>query len=255
MTFQFEIAWLLATLLFAARVAGATALTPILGPTQIPAPVRVTFTVALSGLIVAALPSIPAVDFGALQLAIAVIGEVIIGASLAFGFLVAYAATQIAGRTLDVQMGFGAASVLNPDIRTTAPLIGTLLGMLAVAVFLAIDGHHVLIRALSVSLATYPLGQFATDFNWAAFVAQSTAMFAFGLALAAPVMISLLFVDLGMAVMARSMPQLNVFVMSFSVKILLGLLGLMFAVRYSESVLISLFESTFRFWERIAMAT
>lgn len=254
MTLQIEIVWLLATLLLAARIAGATALTPVLGPAQIPAPVRVAFTLALAGLIVAALPAMPIAELSILDLAIAVVGEVVLGASFAFGFLVAYAATQIAGRVLDVQMGFGAASILNPDIRTTAPLIGTLLGMVAVAVFLAIDGHHVLIRALTISIQTYPLGFFALDLNWAAFVVQSSAMFAFGLALAAPVMIALLFVDLGMAVMARSMPQLNVFVMSFSIKIMLGLLGLIFVVRYAESVLIALFESMFRFWEQIGLA-
>ena len=86
------------------------------------------------------------------------LGELLLGASLAFGFLVAYAATQIAGRVLDVQLGYGAAAVLNPTTQAPAPLIGTVFGMAAVAVFLAIDGHQVLIRALALSVETLSAG-------------------------------------------------------------------------------------------------
>ena len=71
-------------------------------------------------------------------------------------------------------------------------------------------------------------------------------MFTFGLALAAPVMLSLLLADIALAVMARSMPQLNVFVLSFSVKIVLGLIGLAVSVKFAGAMLTTLFESTWR---------
>lgn len=147
MTLRLDPVWLLGTLLLATRIAAATVLTPVFGPSQIPGPVRVFIALGLAAMLLLAVPvnivPIPTTT----DLAVAALGELILGASLAFGFLVAYAATQVAGRVLDVQHGYGAASVLNPTTQTPSPLIGSVLGMTAIAVFLALDGHHVLIRA------------------------------------------------------------------------------------------------------------
>ncbi len=252
MTLRIDMAWLIATLLLSARIAAATMLTPIFGPTQIPGPVRVVIALGLSAFLVLAVPvTVPPID-SALGLSIATLGELMLGASLAFGFLVAYAATQIAGRVLDIQLGYSASAVLNPTTQTPAPLIGSVLGMAAVAVFLAMDGHHVLLRALALSVEHYPPGALAFDIDFGEHLRFSGAMFTFGLALAAPVMLTLLLADLALAVMSRSMPQLNVFVLSFSIKIVLGLLGLAVSVKFAGAVLTSLFESTYRFWDGVA---
>lgn len=251
MTLRIDMAWLVGTLLLSARIAAATMLTPIFGPTQIPGPVRVFISLAFGAFLILAVPvSMPPMG-DATDLAVATLGELLLGASLAFGFLVAYAATQLAGRVLDVQLGYGAAAVLNPTTQVPAPLIGTVFGMAAVAVFLALDGHHVLIRALALSVERYPPGTLALDLDFAEHLKFSGAMFTFGLALAAPVMLSLLLADLALAVMSRSMPTLNVFVLSFSVKIVLGLMGLALSVKFAGAVLTALFESTWRFWESV----
>ena len=251
MTLSIDLAWLTGTLLLAARIAAATVLTPVFGPTQIPAPVRVLIALALSAFLLLAIPiALPPLESAA-GLAVATVGELLLGASLAFGFLVAYSATQLAGRVLDIQLGYGAASVLNPTTQTPAPLIGTVFGMAAVAVFLAMDGHHVLLRALALSVEHYPPGTLAFDHDFSEHLTFSGAMFTFGLALAAPVMLSLLLSDIALAVMARSMPQLNIFVLSFSVKIVLGLIGLAISIKFAGGVLTALFESTWRFWEGV----
>jgi flagellar biosynthetic protein FliR len=252
MTVSIDMAWLLGTMLLSARVAAATMLTPVFGPVQIPGPVRVLIALALAAFLVLALPlTLPPIET-ATELAVATIGELILGASLAFGFLVAYAATQIAGRVLDIQLGYSAAAVLNPTTQTPAPLLGTVLGMAGVAVFLAMDGHHVLLRALALSLEHYPPGRLAFDLDISQHLKFSGAMFTFGLALAAPVMLTLLLADIALAVMSRSMPQLNVFILSFSVKIVLGLIGLAISIKFAGGVLTALFESTWRFWEGVA---
>jgi flagellar biosynthetic protein FliR len=252
MTLRIDMAWLMATLLLSARVAAATMLTPMFGPSQLPGPIRVLLALGLAAFLVMVLPVAPAGILTLSDLAVATIGELILGASLAFGFLVAYAATQLAGRVLDIQLGYGAASVLNPSTQVPAPLLGTVFGMAGVAVFLALDGHHVLIRALALSVEHYPPGTLALDLDFAEHLKFSGAMFTFGLALAAPVMLTLLLADIALAVMARSMPQLNVFILSFSVKIVLGLIGLAVSVKFAGAVLTTLFESTWRFWERVA---
>jgi flagellar biosynthesis protein FliR len=255
MTLRADIGWLIASLLLSLRVAAATMLAPVLGPTQIPATARVIIAVSLGIFIASALPAGAAIPVSNLpSLGVAALVELVIGASLSFGFLVAYAATQFAGRALDIQMGFSIASVIDPQTNSFGPLLGALFGMAAVAVFLALDGHHVLIHALALSAQTVPPGsvQYAPD--WAAVMEHSGAMFLFGAALAAPVMFALLLADISMAVMARSMPMLNVFVLSFAVKIVLGLVGLATSIRFAQPLLEALFSSTYRYWESAAAA-
>jgi flagellar biosynthetic protein FliR len=255
MSVQIDIGWLCAILLLAARVAGATAFVPVFGPQTLPGSVRVLVAFVLASLFLSALPSTPAVFHSLTELTVSAIVEAIIGASFAFGFLVAYAATQVAGRVLDIQVGFSVAAVLNPATRTTSALISTLLGVCAIAVFLGMDGHHVLLRALALSVQTMPPGATGIEqLPFAAFFAHSAVMFTYGLALAAPIMFALLLADLALALFARSMPQLNVFVLSFAVKIVLGMLGLALSIRLSLPVVQSLFEKSFQFWGHLAVA-
>jgi flagellar biosynthetic protein FliR len=259
MVLQIDLAWLTSVLLLAARVAGATVLMPIFGPVEVPASVRVILAVAIAAALVSGLTGLSTAGAVASltstgSLGIAMLSEVVIGATFAFGFLAAYAATQVAGRVLDIQMGFSAASVFNPALRSLAPLTGSILGMLGIVMFLALDGHHLLLRALAESARATPPGTvFASDhFGWDALIAQSSVMFAFGLTLASPVMVSLLLADIAIAFFARSVPQLNPFVLGFAIKILLGLVGLAAAIRLSGSMFERLFATTFHYWEQIA---
>jgi flagellar biosynthetic protein FliR len=246
MSIRVDIGWLLATGLLSVRVAAATMLAPVFGPTQVPGTVRV--------MIVAALPTAAPAINSVPGLTAAALGELIIGASLSFGFLSAYAATQVAGRVLDIQIGFGVASVLNPAVQGFGSLLGSAFGMIAVAAFLGMDGHHVLIQALALSAQNVPPGAVSYTLDWAAVFKQSGVMFTFGAALAAPVMLALLLTDIAMAVLARSMPLLNVFVLSFSVKIVLGLTGLAASIKLAEPLLRALYGTTFEYWERTAGA-
>lgn len=261
MVLHVDLAWLASVLLLAARVAGATVLIPIFGPVEVPGSVRVILAVAIAAALVSGIAGFSTAAAVAClastgSLAIAMLSEVVIGATFAFGFLAAYAATQVAGRVLDIQMGFSAANVFNPSLRELAPLTGSILGMLAIVMFLSLDGHHLLLRALAESARATPPGSVfaAARFDWDALIAQSAVMFAFGLTLASPVMFSLLLADVAIAFFARSVPQLNPFVLGFAIKILLGVMGLAAAIRLGGSVFERLFGTTFRYWEQLAPA-
>lgn len=253
MTVSMNLAWLTTVMLLSVRVAAATALATVFGPAQIPAPVRVLISLILAVLIASA-SGVRATAVDSLdQLLAASAGEVLIGAGLAGGFLIALAATDIAGRVLDTQAGFGIASVFNPTTGSVASLLGTLLGMSALCLFLALNGHYVLIQALAASARALPPGVGLASMDWQAAFEQGGVMFAYGLALAAPLMCALLLADVAMAVMARSLPQLNVFVMGFPLKIMMVLAGLAVSVRFSGLVLRALFDSTFRYWAHTAV--
>jgi flagellar biosynthesis protein FliR len=252
MSLHIDIGWLLATLLVSVRVASATMIAPVFGPSQVPASARAILVLGLSAFLVAATP-VPAANITNLAtLIVAAFGEIFFGLAFAFGFIVAYSATQIAGRALDIQMGFGAAGVLNPATQIVSPLIGNVFGLVAIAGFLAMDGHLLLLRALAASIESMPPGTSLLALDPALILKHSSVMFTFGLALAAPIMFTLLLADIAMAVFARSMPQLNVFVLGFAVKIMLGLTGLALSIRVGEAILANLFGTTFSYWGELA---
>lgn len=253
MTLSVNLAWLTTVILLSVRVAAATVMVAVFGPTQIPAMVRVVIAMTLGALIVSA-TGVRAVPVTSLeQLVVESAGEVVIGAALAGGFLIALAATDVAGRVLDTQAGLGIASIFDPTTNSAASLIGTLLGMSALCLFLVLNGHYVLIRALALSARTLPPGAVLQSLDWQAAIAQGGVMFAYGLALAAPVMTALLLADVTMVVFARSLPQLNVFIMGFPLKIMMALVGLAVSVRFSGTIFTALFDSTFHYWADMAV--
>lgn len=253
MSLHIDIAWLLATILVSVRIAGATMLIPVFGPTRVPATARVVLAVSLSAFLVASLPQSFTAITNAVEFASAAAMELLIGMAFAFGFLAPYAATQVAGRALDIQIGFGAAGVLNPATQTYSPLLGSVFGMLAICTFLAMDGHLLLIRALAASMSSMPPGSHLGEIAPQLILKHSATIFTFGLSLAGPVMFLLLLSDIAMAVFARSMPQLNVFVLGFAIKIVLGLTGIAIGVKFAGALFESLFATSFNYWDQLAV--
>jgi flagellar biosynthesis protein FliR len=177
--------------------------------------------------------------------------EAVLGGLLAFGILAAFAAFQIAGRVIDLQLGFGVATLIDPATRGHAPLLGTLLWLMAVAAFFAIDGHHALLRAFALSLQSVPPGSALGEVPLGPVVAQFGLMFSFALAIAAPVVFVLLLVDTVVAVMARTMPQMNIFFISLPLKVVVGLAVLALSVVHLGPLAQRCFETIFTMWEGV----
>jgi flagellar biosynthetic protein FliR len=251
-TFTLDLAWVSLVLLAACRVAPLFMLAPVFGSAPAPALFRALLALALAAAIVAAAGIEPATLPATLpQFLAAAAGEVVIGAALAFGIAAAFAAFLFAGRLLDFQFGFGIANLVDPVTRTQAPLLGTGLQMLAVTVFFLVDGHLHLVRALAVSLERLPPGHFAGQLDFALIAAQFGMLFSLGLVIAAPALFAVLLLDLGFAAMARSMPQMNVFIVSIPFKIALGLLVLALSMRYIGAAIAKTFEAVFRYWNGV----
>ena len=252
MRISLDVAWLLTTALVALRLGVTLVLTPLLAFGGVPARFRVILVLALAALLVAATGTRAAGDVhDVAAFAGMAAAEAVLGALLAFGVLAAFAAFQLAGRLLDLQLGFGVATLIDPATRGHAPLLGTLLWMAGVALFFAVDGHHALLGAFALSLHAAPPGRPLGELGLAPVMAQFGLMFSFALALAAPAVIVLLLVDTVVAVMARTMPQMNIFFVSLPLKILVGLAVLAVSVGYIGPVARRCFESIFAMWESV----
>lgn len=251
MTLTVDPAWAFCVFLISLRIGALFVLSPIWSVASVPAPFRVLLVLALSGLLVtatAAKASVLPSTFGAFMLAC--VSEVIVGAVLAFGVFSAFAVFSFAGKILDVQTGFGIGNVYDPVTHSQSPMLGAVLNLVAVAMFFAIDGHHMLLRGVAFSIKALPPGATIASLPFDAVVRQFGLMFVLSLALAAPVMFCLLLTEAGLAVVSRNLPQMNVFIVVVPLKIFVGLAMLAASVTYLGPVVAKVFGSIFTFWER-----
>lgn len=252
MLFKLDIAAVMTVFLVTVRFAALFLLTPLFAVAQIPVRVRVLFLLALAFVMVAGLGTVQvATPLGMAELLQAVFNELIVGAALAFGVFAAFAAFLFGGRILDFQMGFGVANLIDPATNTQGPLLGTALNMMAVIIFFLLNGHHMMIRGLAYSLEKIPPGAPVRALSLEAIVSQFGVMFIYGLAVVAPAVFTLLLLDVGMAVAARTMPQVNMFIIGFPLKIFMGLVMLALSLNYMGPLLEKIYASIFHYWQQV----
>lgn len=165
-------------------------------------------------------------------------------AGFLFGFCItaAFAIFQLIGQFIDVPIGFGMVNVLDPTSQSQMPIVGQFQYLLAMAIFLLINGHHGLLVALSKSLDLIPLGGMKLPqelLGWG--LGVFSQMFALGFQLSLPVVGTLFLTDLALAIVARTVPQMNVFVVGYPAKILIGLGVLALSLPLYGGVLVDLF--------------
>ena len=225
--------WLVSVGLLTVRLTVALALSPALSAHGVPASARVALTVALAALTFAGRPPLPgAADWVAdpVRLVLPLAAEVFVGALLGLGVQVVLAAFALAGRLLDVQIGFAIGSVFDPVTRTSDNVLGSTMSLLGVTLFFVTDAHLALVQLVSRSIDVLPLGQWpALNEPMRPLFAAGT-MFLLGLALCAPVAIALVLTDIAVGVASRNLPQVNVLMLAMPVKIIVGYAVLSMAV-------------------------
>jgi len=164
-----------------------------------------------------------------------VLREVLIGILLGFVAYLFFAVVQVSGSFVDMQMGFGIANVIDPMTGTQSPLIGNLKFMLAILLFLALDGHHYLLTAIMNSYEWVPLDN--AFFNRIYEGSISTfliktlgTMFVLAFQMTAPMIVAFFLVDVGLGMLARSAPQFNVFILGLPLKNMIGFIVMLVMV-------------------------
>jgi len=253
MEIRADTSFLLTVLLVSIRVGAVLVLTPLFAVGEVPVRVRVLLAFGLAVVLTSVVP-MPAVaaPLGLGGLAQAAALELATGGLLAFGVMAPLAALSFGGRILDFQLGFGVAGLVDPATRTQAPLIGTLLQMLGVTTFFLLNGHHLLVRGLAATLRRLPPGAALPALDGERLVAQFGLVFAFGVVAVAPALVTLLLLDVGMAVAARTMPQVNMFILGIPIKVMVGLSVLAVSMHYAGPLLERIYTSMFGYWDAVA---
>lgn len=210
---------------------------PILGSRLIPRRIRLAFVFFLALVTLPALMDSQAVAMPDLPLLVVltVIRELAVGLSIGFISFLVFAAIQLAGQFIDLRMGFAMAKVADPiNSASNAPVIGQLKNTLAILLFLAINGHHILIRAVYYSYKIIPLGEGVFSASSLEYIfSVSAEIFQLSIMIALPVMGTLFVADIIFGLLARSMPQMNIFIIGLPMKIIVGFIILILSIHYS----------------------
>jgi flagellar biosynthesis protein FliR len=213
-------AWLLISL----RIAATLLMTPVFHAAYIPLSVRVLLVLSLSLAVGAGYGDSAEVPEDLWQAALA---ELALGCTLGLGILCAFAAISFGARLMDAVVGFGMAQVLDPVTQHQIPVLSALLEVLAVVMFVVLDGHHALLRGLTYSLAIVPLGHaWPSEAAAGPIARQFCGLFGLGFLLVAPVVLCMVLVEAALGVLARGLPQMNMLLLGAPVKIAAGVLAL-----------------------------
>lgn len=174
---------------------------------------------------------------------VAIAKEILIG--LAFGFFVRviFAMVSAAGELMAMQSALSFARALDPTTMSSVTVLEQFKSLLTIMIFLGIDGHHVLLRALAVSFREIPLASVSVRpelFQYA--ISATGKLFGASLKICAPIVVTLFLVDLALGMLARMIPQVNVFVEGASIKILIVIGMLAVSLNLIVPVIASLFK-------------
>ncbi len=221
-------------MLVAARLGGVMAAAPVLGHRGIPLRVRAGITIATALGVAGLAPMGAAAEVhDMLTLAGLLVLEIGTGVMLGLAAELVFTGVLMGGQLAGVHMGLGIATVIDPRTHLEATAIALWVQFIALQVFLAIDGHHLLLRAVTRSFELVPPGRLHIGGGEiGALVELVGGVFEIAVRIAAPVLAGLLITDTGMGLVARAIPQLNVFIMGFAIKIVVGFLVLGAAVPF-----------------------
>lgn len=209
--------------LLLARPGMLIAATPVVGSAFVPPIVRIGLTVLLAVLSIASVPVPAIVSLGGLLLLVA--RELAIGLAMAMGVRALVAGAELGGYLMGSQLMLSYGSTVDPQGGVRSTVLATIYTNLVLLTFLAIDGHHLLLRGLAQSYETVPIGAGVIDASIVQGVMRLLgAVFVFGVRVAAPVIVVMLIVEAALGIVSRGAPALNLMALGTPIRLIVGLL-------------------------------
>ena len=235
---------ILTLLVIMTRVGPLIFMLPVIGSSSVPVQVKVLFSLATS-LILLPVVSVSAslLPTTAVGFAVFVSVEVAFGAILGFFARLVFDATDLAGQMVSISMGMGMAGTMDPDNGTQVSLVGTLWNIVAILIFLGINGHHLFFRTLVESFiwvtpGSIHLGQ-ATLRGIMSGVVQ---MFVLGIQIMAPAAVALFMSHVAMGVIAKTVPQVPIMMVAMPLNIGIGFVFVGLSMSYLLPLMTKNFE-------------
>lgn len=230
------------------RTASIIFTAPIFGAVNVPMQVKMGLTV-LVALILTPLTPYVAMPDTTLGMAVSLAGEAMIGASIGLCMRFVFTGIEFAAQVASFQMGIGMASAYDPINSAQVTVLGKLMSIFTLLLFLSVNGHLMIIMALKKSFEIIP--PYGFHFSGALMeniIVFSREIFILAVKFSAPVIAILIFINVALGIMARTVPQLNMFVVGFAVTIFAGFVMIALSMPVFETATQAVFE---RMWDGV----
>jgi len=236
-------AWLAATLFPLARIFGLIAAAPVFNNAALPIRVRLVVGLAITLAIAPALPPFPQVAPASWAGLAIFVQQGLIGIALGFTMRIVFAGIDLAGELIGLQMGLGFAIFYDPQNAGQSPIVAELTGLLALLIFLALNGHLAMLALLAESFTVLPIGSASFPAaGWETLLRWGATIFSVGVLLALPIVRALLVANIALGVLTKVAPTLNLFAVGFPVTLMAGFAMLALSMPYFAPTLENLFE-------------
>ena len=230
-------------LLILSRWAGMIMLAPVFAARGVPSYVRLGLAASLSVIIYPLISAgKPVIPIELLPYIAVVLKEVMVGLVIGFVIYTMTAVLQGAGQLIDFQMGFTMGAAIDPVYGVQTPMMGNFQMVLATMLLLATNSHHFLIAAMVKSYAYIPINPSNLPSHYTFYAQLVGNVFALAIQIAMPVFGALLVSDVGVGLLSRTVPQINIFSIVFPVKIIFGLVILYLSIPFFGEAVAHLFN-------------
>lgn len=220
------------------RLAGLMLFAPLLGSTRVPRRVKTALALVLAMCMCTNVTQPPVLPQTGAELALGIGGEMAFGVAMGMILSFVFIAVQWGGEMIGQQMGLNLSEVFDPQFGASGSLVGEMYFMLTTAVFLWIGGHLEMIRAVRMSFDALPLLSIGIDENlFALLLKLLSSATGFALRLAAPVLVTMLVVDLALGCVSKTMPQMNVMTAGLTLRSIIGMVVLIASIGMASRVI------------------
>ncbi|MBC7729559.1 MAG: flagellar biosynthetic protein FliR [Microbacteriaceae bacterium] len=229
------LAWLTPLLWPFFRALALLASLPVFGQRAVPMRVKIGFALFISLAAQPSLPAMPVVALDSPQAVLVIVQQLLVGVTLGFAVRIVFAAVELGGELIGLQMGLNFAGFFDPATASQGTASGRFFGTLVAFLFVLANGHLAVIAALVRSFEVFAVGDEPFAFlrqmqpqQW------GTEVFTLGLWIALPLVGMLLFVNLVLGVISRVAPQISVFSVGFPITLSVGLIGMLLTLPLLE---------------------
>ncbi|MCL1145252.1 flagellar type III secretion system protein FliR [Shewanella marinintestina] len=225
------------------RISSMFMVMAVFGATTTPTRVRLILSVTVTAAVAPVLPAMPSIDLFSLSAAFVTAQQIIIGVAMGFATLLLMQTFVLTGQIIGMQTSLGFASMVDPSSGQQTPVIGNFFLLLSTMIFLAVDGHLLLIKMVIASFDSIPVSMQGLSLaSYRLFTEFVGYMFGAALTMSLSAIVALLTINLSFGVMTRASPQLNIFAVGFPVTMVAGL----FILWLTLSPIMSHFDEVWR---------
>lgn len=238
------IQWLSAFMLPFFRVASFVAVAPVFSVGMIPMKIKLILSLVITIAIAPGITEAATTDFSNSNIISLIFNQVVIGVSLGLVCQIVFSAIVNGGQIIGMQMGLGFAQMMDPQTGVSVPVIAQFYNIMAILLFISINGHLAILGVLSSSFDLIPVtGSLLTD-KYLSIATFGTWIFAGGIMIALPAVTALLAINIVLGVVTRAAPQMNIFAIGFVITIMAGFVIMLVTLPITISQMVAMFDQS-----------